>query len=369
MRCQLSIVIAFLFAFLQLVVGSNVLVATDKTFDELVLKSGKTSLVKFYADWCSHCKRMAPAYEELADLYSKSDEIQIVEINGDTYNKITSRYGIQGFPTLMLFKKDKLREPVEFEGSRDVTGMENFLIAHTGVRVYKPKEVNHVSSVSDETFDKDVLQDDRAHFLVFTASWCGHCKNLKPEWSKLATVFSADSDTISIDEVLTTDVPADELKKRFEIKGFPTILYFPQGAKSEPEVYSGGRDLPSLVRFVNEKTGLQRETDGQLSASAGLIKNFDVSGLVSSQEKIKRAKEMLLSLETLTTPDAAYYKKLLNKILSEQEDFISKEATRLEKILSKSENLAQSKIDSIKKRLNVLKSFLKEQHIPVHDEF
>lgn len=51
---------------------------------------------------------------------------------------------------------------------------------------------------------------------------------------------------------------ADEHKGlggRYEVRGFPTIKWFPNGVSSPPEDYSGGRDLESLSEFVTKKSG------------------------------------------------------------------------------------------------------------------
>ena len=40
----------------------KVLVADQ--FDELVISSGKSVLIEFYAPWCGHCQSLAPVYEQ-----------------------------------------------------------------------------------------------------------------------------------------------------------------------------------------------------------------------------------------------------------------------------------------------------------------
>ena len=75
--------------------------------------------------------------------------------------------------------------------------------------------------------------------VEFYAPWCGHCKSLAPEWAQVATLFKG-VDSITIAKV---DASADEnkdLAKEFDVKGFPTIKWFPASSLT-PEDYSGGR--------------------------------------------------------------------------------------------------------------------------------
>lgn len=47
-----------------------------------------------------------------------------------------------------------------------------------------------------------------------------------------------------------------DLATRFEVTGFPSIKFFPRG-DGEIEHYEGGRDLKSMVKYINEKVSLQ----------------------------------------------------------------------------------------------------------------
>ena len=49
--------------------SANIVMISDRDFDEKVLKSDKPVLVDFYADWCNPCKMIAPYLETLADEY------------------------------------------------------------------------------------------------------------------------------------------------------------------------------------------------------------------------------------------------------------------------------------------------------------
>ena len=76
--------------------------ATDASFEQDVLKSGRPVLVDFWAEWCGPCKQIAPSLEDLAG--ERADKLDIVKVNIDDNQKTPSRYGVRGIPTLMLFK-------------------------------------------------------------------------------------------------------------------------------------------------------------------------------------------------------------------------------------------------------------------------
>jgi protein disulfide-isomerase A6 len=114
------------------------------------------------------------------------------------------------------------------------------------------------SSVLDlipSNFDKIVFESSKPALVEFFAPWCGHCKNLAPVWEELASGFAHAGSKVSI-----AKVDADEHKslgKRFGVQGFPTLKWFDGKPGSQPEDYNGGRDLESLNKFINEKTGVK----------------------------------------------------------------------------------------------------------------
>jgi len=102
--------------------------------------------------------------------------------------------------------------------------------------------------LSDDNFDT-ALSLHESILVEFYAPWCGHCKNLAPEWSKAADTLK-DSSPIKLAKVDVTE--NDDLGKKYDIKGFPTIKFFKKGTPSD---YQGGRTAAEIVTWVNKKSG------------------------------------------------------------------------------------------------------------------
>jgi|GEM_PF-2052335 len=95
---------------------------TGKSHDRIVKESGKSVLVKYYAPWCGHCKKMAPDYEKLGEAFKDHETIVVADMDS-TENEIAS-VEVQGFPTLKFWVGG---EPTDFEGERTFDGMKAFL--------------------------------------------------------------------------------------------------------------------------------------------------------------------------------------------------------------------------------------------------
>nr|CAG4640764.1 EOG090X0438 [Eulimnadia texana] len=103
-------------------------VAVGKNFDEVVTNNGKDTLIEFYAPWCGHCKKLAPAYEELANTL-KDEDVAIVKMDA-TANDVPSNYEVRGFPTLFWLPKDNKSAPRRYDGGREVDDFIKYIAKH-----------------------------------------------------------------------------------------------------------------------------------------------------------------------------------------------------------------------------------------------
>ena len=82
----------------------EVLKVTSKNFEEEVLKSEKTVLIDFYADWCGPCKMLSPIIEAVAN---ENEEIKVVKINVDNEQDLAIEYQVMSIPTIVVIKNGK----------------------------------------------------------------------------------------------------------------------------------------------------------------------------------------------------------------------------------------------------------------------
>ena len=88
--------------------GGKTFEITDDNFQSEVVNSEEAVLVYFWAPWCGPCRQIAPMIDQLADEYAGS--VKIGKLNIDENPQVTSQFGIQGIPTLMIFKGGEVTE-------------------------------------------------------------------------------------------------------------------------------------------------------------------------------------------------------------------------------------------------------------------
>ncbi len=85
-----------------------------------------------------------------------------------------------------------------------------------------------IKSISDGTFEIEVLKADRPVLVDFGAVWCGPCKMLDPEVHKLAEQWAGKLKVVKLDVDDSPDIAGD-----YQVMGLPTLILFKNGKPVE----------------------------------------------------------------------------------------------------------------------------------------
>ena len=116
--------------------NSNIKYLDNSDFVDNILKHdthGKPLIIMIMATWCGYCKKMAPVFQEFADMVNgRSAYTAVIVSDGKTEEeqqlsgKIDSIVpDFQGFPTIVKFVDGKY--VATYQGERTVGGLMKFL--------------------------------------------------------------------------------------------------------------------------------------------------------------------------------------------------------------------------------------------------
>jgi thioredoxin-like negative regulator of GroEL len=100
---------------------------------------------------------------------------------------------------------------------------------------------NQISGVI-MTAEKKLPDNTKITVILFKADWCGHCKEFKPTWEKIADMYKQKYNFVVYD----ADNQTDKFKE-YKVDAFPTVLV-KNGSNVIP--YDGDRSIDDLNNFL-----------------------------------------------------------------------------------------------------------------------
>ena len=178
-----------------------------------------------------------------------------------------------------------------------------FLASKLGIKNPMPKPPPACLELTSQNYE-NVLKDKYA-LVKFTSDRCPHCVRLQPVYDRLAEVFKGDDAVVAIANVDCVKEAA--LCEHYGIIQYPTIKFFDHSAASQDGVvYNNGRDLESLVTFVNNQCHLHRNPDGTLVAMYARDPSLDA--LVTDFMANKQDRQALIAKAEHVLANATEYR-------------------------------------------------------------
>ncbi len=92
-------------------------IQSTEQFDNVVLKSDKPVLVKFYLPGCRPCREMAPIVEEIAE--ETEGRAVVVSVHANNQPALSDRYRVTTVPTLLIVRDGRVVKTMRRVQSRE----------------------------------------------------------------------------------------------------------------------------------------------------------------------------------------------------------------------------------------------------------
>lgn len=103
---------------------------------------------------------------------------------------------------------------------------------------------NSVNAISDDSFEKEVIESDLPVIVDFWAQWCGPCKALGPIIEDVAQKYANKVKFVKLDVDHNPTTPP-----KFGVRGIPTLILFKDGQVKATQV--GLLSKADLAQFID----------------------------------------------------------------------------------------------------------------------
>ncbi|KAM6121535.1 protein disulfide-isomerase A2 [Phoenicopterus ruber ruber] len=263
----------------------GVLVLHEHNFAR-ALSEHELLLVEFYAPWCGHCQRLAPAFAQAAaTLRNESSPARLGKVDVVAQAALANEFGVTSYPTLKLFRNGNRTHPLAYTGRMDAEGIARWMRRRAGPSATLLQDAADAAAfVSSQDlvvvgFFKD-LGGEAAQVFYEVASEVVDMPFGVAEADELFQAYGLSADTVCLFKKFDegrTDFPMDparglnaaELTQLLRIHSLELVMEFTN--ETSNQIFSA--KIPHhMLLFLNKSSSAQLALQDGFRAAAGAFR-------------------------------------------------------------------------------------------------
>lgn len=103
----------------------------------------------------------------------------------------------------------------------------------------------HITAITDSSFDEEVLKSDTPVLVDYWAEWCGPCKAISPVLEDVAPGYAGKVKIVKLNIDENPNTPP-----KYGIRSIPTLMLFKNGAVESTKV--GALSKAQITEFLDQ---------------------------------------------------------------------------------------------------------------------
>lgn len=103
----------------------------------------------------------------------------------------------------------------------------------------------HITQITDDTFEQEVLQSDTPVLVDYWAEWCGPCKAIGPVLEDVAPEYAGKVKIVKLNIDENPSTPP-----KYGIRSIPTLMIFKNGTVESTKL--GALSKAQLTEFLDQ---------------------------------------------------------------------------------------------------------------------
>ncbi|NXD94539.1 PDIA2 isomerase, partial [Chaetorhynchus papuensis] len=260
----------------------NVLVLHEHNFAR-ALSEHQLLLVEFYAPWCGHCQRLAPAFAQAAtELRNESSPARLGKVDATAQTALATEFGITSYPTLKLFRDGNRTHPLAYTGRMDSQGIVRWMQRRAGPSATLLQDTDTAAAFVNSQdlvvvgFFKDLRGEAAQAFLEVAAEMVDMTFGVA-EAAELFQVYGLSADTVCLFKKFDerqTNFPVDpargldmaELTQLLRVHSLQLVMEFTNETSNQ---IFGAKIPHHMLLFLNKSSSEQLSLRDGFRAAAG----------------------------------------------------------------------------------------------------